>query len=201
MPKEIADKVDEREKKDKRPRISPRFLDSALAPVPVQRRDKVVKGIFSNIIDHLSIHTVSLRFALVLTARQQKEPIVHNIGDTFLDSVPQFEPFVWYSSKQLERKFKFGNERSINLCFAKFVDEIERRKESRKLELNGYLTKPTTCLARYPLLLENVLKYTEDGNPDKEDILKVLIIIRDLLGRVNAEYGKAENRFPQEASL
>ncbi|WZH49184.1 CNH domain-containing protein [Fusarium acuminatum] len=38
-------------------------------------------------------------------------------------------------------------------------------------------------------------KYTDDENPDKEDIPKVLVMIRDILGRVNAESGKAENRF------
>ena len=75
------------------------------------------------------------------------------------------------------------------------MDETERRKESRKLELNGYLTKPTTRLARYPLLLENVLKYTEPGNKDLQDVPKAMQMIRDLLHRVNAESGKAENRF------
>ncbi|CAH0039211.1 unnamed protein product [Clonostachys solani] len=214
VPKEVAEKVGEREKK--RQEVISEIcyterdfvkdleylrdfwilpLRSKASPIPAPRREKVVKNIFSNIIDHPSIHTVSSRFASALTTRQQKEPIVHNIGDIFLDSVPHFEPFLWYGSKQLEGKFEFENERSSNPMFSKFVDEIERRKESRKLELNGYLTKPTTRLARYPLLLENVLKYTEDGNPDKEDIPKVLVIIRDLLGRVNAESGKAENRF------
>jgi RHO1 GDP-GTP exchange protein 1/2 len=214
VPKEIAEKVGEKEKK--RQEVISEIcyterdfvkdleylrdfwilpLRSKASPIPLPRRDKVVKTIFSNIIDHPSIHTVSSRFASALTSRQQKEPIVHNIGDKFLEFVPQFEPFIYYGSKQLEGKFEFENERSVNPYFSKFVDEIERRKESRKLELNGYLTKPTTRLARYPLLLENVLKYTEDGNPDKEDIPKVLTIIRDLLGRVNAESGKAENRF------
>lgn len=214
VPKEIAEKVTEKEKK--RQEVISEIcyterdfvkdleylrdfwimpLRSKASPIPPQRREKVVKTIFSNIIDHPSIHTVSSRFAAGLTSRQQKEPIVHNIGDKFLEFVPQFEPFIWYGSKQLEGKFEFENERSTNPYFSKFVDEIERRKESRKLELNGYLTKPTTRLARYPLLLENVLKNTEDGNPDKEDIPKVLVIIRDLLGRVNAESGKAENRF------
>lgn len=169
-------------------------LRSKQSPIPVNRRDKVVKNIFSNLIDHPSIHTVSSRFASALTTRQQKEPVVYNIGDIFLDAAPLFEPFIWYGSKQLEAKYEFENERSNNPFFSKFVDEIERRKESRKLELNGYLTKPTTRLARYPLLLENVLKYTEDGNPDKEILPKVLTIIRDLLARVNAESGKAENR-------
>ncbi|KEY68741.1 hypothetical protein S7711_00612 [Stachybotrys chartarum IBT 7711] len=214
VPKEIADTVDEREKK--RQEVISEIcyterdfvkdleylrdfwiipLRSKASPIPASRRDKVVKNIFSNIVDHPSIHTVSSRFAASITTRQQKDPIVRNIGDIFLEFVPQFEPFIWYGSRQLEGKFEFENERSLNVYFSKFVDEIERRKESRKLELNGYLTKPTTRLARYPLLLENVLKYTEDGNPDKEDIPKVLTMIRDLLGRVNAESGKAENRF------
>lgn len=214
VPKEVAEKVSEREKK--RQEVISEIcyterdfvkdleylrdfwilpLRSKQSPIPPQRRDKVVKTIFSNIIDHPGIHTVSSRFAAAITTRQQKEPIVYNIGDKFLDFVPQFEPFIYYGSKQLEGKHGFENERAANPNFAKFVDEIERRKESRKLELNGYLTKPTTRLARYPLLLENVLKYTEDGNPDKEDIPKVLTMIRDILGKVNTESGKAENRF------
>jgi hypothetical protein len=170
-------------------------LRSKGSPIPATRREKVVRTIFSNIVDQPSIHHVSSRLAKALTERQGKNPVVHNIGDIFMDIVPHFEPFILYGSKQLEGKFEFENERSINPIFSKFVDEIERRKESRKLELNGYLTKPTTRLARYPLLLENVLKYTEDGNPDKEHIPKVLTMIRDLLSRVNAESGKAENRF------
>ncbi|KAI1417282.1 CNH-domain-containing protein [Hypoxylon sp. FL1857] len=214
VPKEIAESVGDREKK--RQEVISEIcyterdfvkdleylrdfwilpLRSKGSPIPAARRERVVQNIFSNIIDHPSIHSVSSRFAKALTERQQKNPVVKNLGDIFLEIVPQFEPFILYGSKQLEAKFEFENERSSNPYFAKFVEEIERRKESRKLELNGYLTKPTTRLARYPLLLENVLKYTEDGNPDKEDIPKVLVMIRDLLSRVNAESGKAENRF------
>ncbi|KAL5598940.1 hypothetical protein BROUX41_003741 [Berkeleyomyces rouxiae] len=170
-------------------------LRSRGSPIPAERREAVVANIFSNAIDHPSIHGVSSRFAKALTERQQKNPVVSCVGDIFLEFVPQFEPFIIYGSKQMEAKFYFEGEKSANANFSKFVDEIERRKESRKLELNGYLTKPTTRLARYPLLLENVIKYTEDGNKDKEDLPKVLTYIRDLLSRVNAESGKAENRF------
>ena len=72
---------------------------------------------------------------------------------------------------------------------------VERRPESRKLELNGYLTKPTTRLARYPLLLEAVLKHTPDDNPDKATLPKVVEIVREFLTAVNRETGRAENRF------
>ncbi|KAK4649244.1 RHO1 GDP-GTP exchange protein 2 [Podospora bellae-mahoneyi] len=217
VPKEIADSIGDREKKRQEVIAEVCYTErdfvkdleylrdfwifplrgkiNGMSPLPPQRREKVVKTIFSNIIDPPSIHAVSSKFARALTERQQKTPVVKNIGDVFLEYVPHFEPFIHYGSKQLEGKHEFENERAINKDFALFVDEIERRRESRKLELNGYLTKPTTRLARYPLLLENVLKYTEDGNPDKEDIPKVLTLIRDFLSRVNAESGKAENRF------
>lgn len=214
VPKEVADTVSEKEKKRQEVIseicyterdfckdleylrdfwINP--LRSKASPIPPQRREKVVRNIFSNIIDPPSIHSVSSKLAKSLTDRQQSGHVVRNVGDIFLECVPLFEPFIQYGSKQLEAKYEFENERSSNPNFSRFVDEIERRKESRKLELNGYLTKPTTRLARYPLLLENILKYTEDGNPDKEDIPKVLIMVRELLTRVNAESGKAENRF------
>lgn len=167
----------------------------APSPIPESRKERIVKTIFSNIIDPPSIHGVSSRFAEALTERQKKQPVVQFVGDIFLQFVPQFEPFITYGSNQLAGKFEFENERSLNPYFSKFVDETERRKESRKLELNGYLTKPTTRLARYPLLLDNVLKYTEPGSQDKEDVPKAMKMIRDLLSRVNAESGKAENRF------
>ena len=168
---------------------------AAPSPIPESRKERIVRTIFSNIIDPPSIHSVSSRFADALTERQRKHPVVQCVGDIFLEYVPLFEPFIIYGSTQLSGKFEFENERSLNPTFSKFVDETERRKESRKLELNGYLTKPTTRLARYPLLLENVLKYTDPSNKDKDDIPKAMQMIRDLLHRVNAESGKAENRF------
>lgn len=71
----------------------------------------------------------------------------------------------------------------------------ERLPESRKLELNGYLTKPTTRLARYPLLLEAVLKHTPDDNPDKQTLPQVIRLVREFLAKVNVETGRTENRF------
>ena len=76
-----------------------------------------------------------------------------------------------------------------------FSQETERRPESRKLELNGYLTKPTTRLARYPLLMEAVLKHTPDDSPDKVALPKAVAMVREFLKAVNSESGKTENRF------
>jgi hypothetical protein len=76
-----------------------------------------------------------------------------------------------------------------------FYQTTERLPESRKLELNAFLTKPTTRLARYPLLLETVLKHTPDDSPDKTTMPKVVAMVREFLAKVNTESGKTENRF------
>ena len=115
VPKEIAESVGDREKK--RQEVISEIcyterdfvkdleylrdfwilpLRSNGSPIPTARREVVVRNIFSNVIDHPSIHSVSSRFARALTERQQKHPVVKNLGDIFLEIVPQFEPFILY---------------------------------------------------------------------------------------------------------
>ena len=215
VPKEIADKIDDREKKRQEVIseimyterdfvkdleylrdfwIRPLRIGSATvaSPIKEEKREKFVRTVFGNCQEVLGVNS---KFADELSKRQKEQHVVHNIGDVFLRWVPQFDPFIKYGANQMYGKYEFEKEKSINLAFARFVDDTERLKESRKLELNGYLTKPTTRLARYPLLLDNVLKYTKDENPDKKDIPKAIAIIKDFLARVNTESGKAENHF------
>lgn len=161
-----------------------------ISPIPEHRREKFIRTVFSNCQE---VHAVNVRLASALTRRQQQSPVVRNIGDVLNEYVSQFGPFIKYGANQLFGKFEFEKEKASNHAFARFVEETERLKESRKLELNGYLTKPTTRLARYPLLLGNILKYTAEGNPDKHDIPKAVTMVKEFLAKVNEESGKAEN--------
>lgn len=212
VPKSIADSVDDREKKRQEVLSEVMYTERDFvkdleylrdfwmkplrnqmgSPIPEVRRERFVRTVFSNAPE---VYAVNSRMAEQLTRRQQERPVVYNVGDIFLEHVPKFQPFITYGSSQLYAKYEFENEKRTNPMFARFVDETERLKESRKLELNGYLTKPTTRLARYPLLLEGVLKYTADDNPDKTDLPKAIAMIKNFLGQVNDASGKAENRF------
>jgi hypothetical protein len=166
--------------------------NATTSPIPEHRREKFIRTVFGNCLEVLKVNSA---LSEALNARQKESHVVHRVGDIFLQHAPRFDPFIKYGANQLYGKYEFEKEKSSNPAFAKFVEETERLKESRKLELNGYLTKPTTRLARYPLLLEQVLKNTPDGNPDKEDIPKAIKIIKDFLSRVNTESGRAENHF------
>ncbi|UZJ52720.1 hypothetical protein CBS101457_002040 [Exobasidium rhododendri] len=160
--------------------------------VPDAKREDFVTQVFWNV---LEIHSVNSKLAEMLTKRQKQQSVVERIGDILLEMVPYFAPFVKYGAHQLYGKYEFEKEKSANAAFMKFVDQTERLPESRKLELNGYLTKPTTRLARYPLLLEAVVKATPDDNPDKQSLPKVIKIVKEFLSKVNTESGKSENRF------
>ncbi|KAN0061281.1 RHO1 GDP-GTP exchange protein 2 [Thecaphora frezii] len=160
--------------------------------IPEDRRDDFVTQVFWNV---LEIHAVNARMSELLNKRQKQSALVDRIGDILLEMVPHFQPFVKYGAHQLYGKYEFEKEKASNPAFAKFVEETERLPQSRKLELNGYLTKPTTRLARYPLLLEQVVKYTADDHPDKQALPRVIKIIKEFLTKVNVETGKSENRF------
>ena len=167
-------------------------LRSSNSPITERQREKFIRVVFSNFLDILAINS---KLADAMTRRQGEHPVVRNVGDIFLNYVPKFDPFILYGSGQLFGKYEFEQERASNPAFSRFVDETERLKESRKLELNGYLTKPTTRLARYPLLLELVNKNTDESNPDKKDIPLAIERIKEILTMVNTESGKSENRF------
>ncbi|KAG7094009.1 hypothetical protein E1B28_007637 [Marasmius oreades] len=160
--------------------------------IPADRRTSFLEQVFWNVYDIIAVNT-RLRDALM--KRQKQYVVVEKIGDIFVDAVPHFNPFVSYGAHQLYGKYEFEKEKNANPAFAAFVDNAERLPESRKLELNAYLTKPTTRLARYPLLLEAVIKHTPEDNPDKTVLPQVVAMVREFLARVNAESGKTENRF------
>jgi hypothetical protein len=160
--------------------------------IPAARRDKFVRTVFGNILD---VHSVNSRLAEALTRRQQSSAVVTQVGDIYMEWIPKFEPFIRYGANQLWGKHEFEREKAANPSFARWVDDVERKVESRKLELNGYLTKPTTRLARYPLLLEAICSHSADDNPDKGELPKAVALVREFLGKVNIESGQAENKF------
>ncbi|KAI7872412.1 CNH domain-containing protein [Spinellus fusiger] len=154
--------------------------------------EPLVNELFWNIME---IHTVSEKLSESLLKLQSADPIIHRIGDTLLKHVVKFEPFVDYGAHQIISKYVLETEKSTNSDFSRFVEATERLPQSRKLELNGYLTKPTTRLGRYNLILREIVKHTSKDHPDQEDIPKVMKIISEFLSKVNEKTGKAENMF------
>ncbi|KAI7848142.1 CNH domain-containing protein [Circinella umbellata] len=160
--------------------------------IPAERRNQFVQEVFWNISEVCEMNT---HLAIALEERQKISPVVNQIGDIMLQHVASFGPFVQYGSHQMISRHVFETEKATNPLFAQFVQMTERLPQSRKLELNGYLTKPTTRLGRYNLLLREILKHTPANHPDHEYIPKAMDVISEFLSDVNHETGKIESRF------
>ncbi|KAI9317114.1 CNH domain-containing protein [Dichotomocladium elegans] len=160
--------------------------------IPEEYREALVRDLFWNIKE---VYAVNSCLADSLEERQKMSPVVEQIGDIMLQHVAFFGPFVQYGSHQMIARYVLETEKAANQTFLAFVEATERLPQSRKLELNGYLTKPTTRLGRYTLLLREILKHTPEGHPDRELIPKAMNVISEFLSDVNYETGKMENKF------
>ncbi|KAI8636087.1 CNH domain-containing protein [Parasitella parasitica] len=170
--------------------IKPLLTNDCISP---ERRDEFVKALFWNLPEIRENNSLLLKDLL---QRQLEHKVVYKIGDVFLKHISSlFEHFIKYGAHQIIGKYKLETEKSTNATFAEFVQNTERAPASRKLELNGYLTKPTTRLGRYNLLLREILKNTPENHPDCETIPKAMQLIQQFLQRVNEESGKTENTF------
>ncbi|KAI8637471.1 CNH domain-containing protein [Parasitella parasitica] len=163
--------------------------------IPIQRRERFVDKVFSNLI---AIRDISTALTLALRTRQSEHPIVSQISDIMGRFAAEFEPFVYYGARQHQAKHVYEHERYNNPKFALFAEQTERNAASRKLELNGYLTKPTTRLGRYTLLLDKIHSRTAANHPDKTNIPPIIAAIKHLLQKVNNAAGAAKNRFDLE---
>lgn len=141
------------------------------------------------------IEKISSSLSKALTTRQDKHSVIPCIGDIMISHVKNFDPFVTYGAHQMIGKHTFEMEKKMNPRFQQFVMNLERRPESRRLELNGYLTKPTSRLGRYNLLLNSIHQVTPKDHKDYKDIPIAMDLITQFLVQLNHQVGLSDNTF------
>ncbi|KAI8979454.1 hypothetical protein BDF20DRAFT_507264 [Mycotypha africana] len=182
------------------PILHPQSIKDDTSGISIYRKEAFVRDIFWNI-PH--IRKSNHLFLKDLFDLQSEHQLIPHISDIFLKHIEQLgmlEPFVEYGSHQFISQYLFEQEKATNPTFTKHVRMIERDPISRKLELNGYLTKPTTRLGRYNLFLKEVWKHTtKEENPvDYQKIPNVISLIHQFLQRVNEASGRAEKKYSLE---
>ncbi|KAI8053465.1 CNH domain-containing protein [Syncephalis plumigaleata] len=140
------------------------------------------------------IRQISTPLSQALLKRQEEKAVVERIGDIFLAHVDNFEPFVSYGAHQPYGKHHLDTATQKYHELPRWLEQRERMPESRKLPIQSFLARPTTRLARYPLLLEAAIKASPEGHPDREDLALAIEKIRVLLRNINSEAGRADTR-------
>lgn len=160
--------------------------------VPEREREAFIRTVFGGVSDLLRL-AKSMSDALTKRQQQQK-PVIESLADIFLEFVGNFEPFIKYSGNKVFASFEHERQQQVNMKYARFLDAIEKKPESRKQDLSSFLIKGVQRPARYQLLLSGIIKNTKEDSPDYKNLLKAKEEIESVLGKINIQTGESTDR-------
>ncbi|XP_027034400.2 rho guanine nucleotide exchange factor 12 isoform X3 [Tachysurus fulvidraco] len=157
-----------------------------------------IKNIFTNLDEIVQLH-VSITEQMTAVRKKNETAVVDLIGDDLLS---------WFSGAEEEKikravgTFCSNQPFALELIksrqkkdqrFAAFVQEAESNRQCRRLQLKDIIPVEMQRLTKYPLLLENIAKYTDDTE-EKSKVKRACECCRQILNHVNQEVKEAENK-------
>uniref|UniRef100_A0A4W6D4Y4 Rho guanine nucleotide exchange factor (GEF) 12a n=1 Tax=Lates calcarifer TaxID=8187 RepID=A0A4W6D4Y4_LATCA len=157
-----------------------------------------IKHIFINLEEIIQLH-VSVTEQMTAIRKRSETSVIGQIGDDLL---------AWFSGEEEEKikravgtfcsnqpsaleliKTKQKKDQRFNL----FMQEAESNRLCRRLQLKDIIPVEMQRVTKYPLLLDNIAKYTEDGE-EREKVKKAGECCKKILNHVNQAVKEAENK-------
>jgi hypothetical protein len=124
--------------------------------------------------------------------RQQDAYIVPFIGDLMIPWAKDLTCYSIYASNMLYAHHFFTNEAKFNPKFNQFLTEAAEHPKSRKLPIKHFIERPTGKLARYALLLKEILKRTPEDNMDATWLPQVVEMVKKEMDQVDKVTGEVQ---------
>ncbi|XP_068186712.1 rho guanine nucleotide exchange factor 12 isoform X2 [Antennarius striatus] len=168
-----------------------------------------VRHIFTNLEEIVQLH-VSITEQMTAIRRRSETSVIGQIADDLLGWVkPVSDDLLgWFSGEEEEKitaavgTFCSNQPSALELIksrkkkdqkFHLFMQEAESNRLCRRLQLKDIIPMEMQRVTKYPLLLENIAKYTEDGE-EKEKVKKAAECCKQILNHVNQAVREAENK-------
>lgn len=156
-----------------------------------------LRSIFSNLQEIIQLH-VGLSEQMAALRRRSESPVLGPIGDDLL---------TWFSGeeelrmKQQVALFCSNLPLALELIrtrqkkdqrFASFMQEAESNRLCRRLQLKDIIPVEMQRLTKYPLLLDNIAKYTDDME-ERRRVKRASDSCKKILNHINQAVKEAEN--------
>ncbi|XP_068173221.1 rho guanine nucleotide exchange factor 12 isoform X2 [Antennarius striatus] len=157
-----------------------------------------IKNIFTNLEEILHLH-VSILEQMAAVRKRNESSVIDQIGDDLL---------CWFSGGEEEKiKLAVGTfcsnqpfaleiiktKQKKDSRFASFIQEAESNRLCRRLQLKDIIPVEMLRLTKYPLLLENISKYT-DNAVEKDKVKQAADCCRKILNHVNQAVKESEDK-------
>ncbi|XP_058482838.1 rho guanine nucleotide exchange factor 12 isoform X3 [Solea solea] len=157
-----------------------------------------IKHIFINLEEIIQLH-VSITEQMTAVRKRSETSVIGQIGDDLL---------AWFSGDEEEKiqravgtfccnqpsaleliKTKQKKDQRFNL----FMQQAQSNRLCRRLQLKDIIPVEMQRLTKYPLLLDNIAKYTENGE-EREKVKRAGDCCKKMLNHVNQAVKEAENK-------
>ncbi|XP_072319097.1 rho guanine nucleotide exchange factor 12 isoform X2 [Eucyclogobius newberryi] len=157
-----------------------------------------IKNIFTNLEEILQLH-VSILEHMAAVRKRNESSVIDQIGDDLLS---------WFSSgeeekiKQAVGTFCSNQPFALEIIktrqkkdsrFTSFIQEAESNRLCRRLQLKDIIPVEMLRLTKYPLLLDNIAKYT-DNPAEKDKVKQAADCCRKILNHVNQAVKESEDK-------
>lgn len=160
------------------------LLNSHVIPEP-QRRQEFYQRVFRNYLEITQMHHSF--YNALLSKKRRSAPLIGRIGSTLLQHVTRLmEPYIIYTSSHIRALHTVSIEVRHNLHFSKFLEKQDTVKFTGRLGFHHYLTAPTQWIGKFKLMVEAILKYTEDDG-DELALNVSLSLMHDILCCMNSK--------------
>ncbi|XP_055942857.1 uncharacterized protein LOC129972634 isoform X1 [Argiope bruennichi] len=153
--------------------------------------------LFPNLEEMLEIHTT---FNNKMKARRKTEPVVGDIGQLMLemfdgpagDHLKQAAATYCKNQSIALESLKLRQKKDQKL--AQSLSDAETNNLCRRLQLKDIIASGFQRLTKYPLLLENIAKYTPPNTQELADLQRAVECSKEILVHVDSAIKEAENR-------
>ncbi|KAM4746694.1 rho guanine nucleotide exchange factor 28-like isoform 2-T2 [Anableps anableps] len=124
--------------------------------------------------------------------------LIHRIGDILLqqfsdeNAEKMKQVYGEFCSHHMEAVNVFKELQQQNKKFQNFVRQQSNNSLVRRREVPEFILLVTQRITKYPVLLEKILQYTQDGSQEHSDLSDALSQIRDIITAVDLMVGKYE---------
>ncbi|XP_045653247.1 rho guanine nucleotide exchange factor 15 [Ursus americanus] len=144
--------------------------------------------LFSNV---QRVQGVSERFLGTLLSRVRSSPHISDLCDVVHDhAVGPFSVYVDYVRNQQYQEETYSRLMDTNVRFSAELRRLQSLPKCERLPLPSFLLLPFQRITRLRMLLQNILRQTEDGSSRQENAQKALGAVSKIIERCSAEVGR-----------
>lgn len=137
--------------------------------------------LFGNVVE---LFEINLQFYNLINKIKEGDPIPFIIHG-FQSVMEQFNKYNVYCTNQSNALETVNLLKQTNPNFKDFIENVKNMQESRREDISSYLTKPFQRITRYPLFLEQIIKYSSESRANQSLLIEVKSDVDNIVKKAN----------------